>query len=173
MRSGTSLCNIIIPPFSRRTTPQHICLTLRPHTAAWNHRPPWCEPPVGWVARSILDGRNSILRNRLRSIAPRKWDFYVGGWSCYNESFKIGSVLSPAQKGPPYMINTDKPIKPIAIWDGDMRRLCWRRSRRGIRRSSQWSTSNGSWRDYQLQNRKLFRQLNMFSQKRYTPSTRS
>ena len=89
MRNGISSYNIPAPPFSRRTTSQDICLTHRLPTAAWSHRPHWCEQPVGWVAQLTLDGREgSTLHNRERLTATQRWGFFIGGRSRCCKSFK-------------------------------------------------------------------------------------
>ena len=148
MCSRTSFYNITASPFSKRTTLHGTCQTLKLLTAAWNHRPFWCELPVGWVTWLIInDQKSSLLHNKLRLIATWRWDYYIRGWSCCCKSFKIRSIPSPAWKGPPCMMIINKPIKLIAIWNS-MRRLYWQMLKRDIRKSSQWSIFNDNWRDY-------------------------
>ena len=48
-----------------------------------------------WIARSTFDDqKNSILRNKLKSIVIRTWNFYVENWNHCYKFFKIKNVLS-------------------------------------------------------------------------------
>ena len=73
-----------------------------------------------WVVRSIFDDqKNSILRNKLKSIVIRTWNFYVENWNRCYKSFEIKYFLLSASKKFLYIITIDKFIEFIAIWNDD------------------------------------------------------